>query len=136
MSCCCVFAFLELSPALTSAAFLSLPPPTLTHSLVQPAAPPLVSSEVLVETFEEGELISKYIGTDLKYNRKLADLGLHCYLKMLMKDNFIHADLVRAGGRVQIDSWKQHASWLWMACRGVTEGFEGRAAALAGSFYC
>ncbi|KAI3430417.1 hypothetical protein D9Q98_005012 [Chlorella vulgaris] len=62
-------------------------------SFPQPAAPPLVSSEVLVETFEEGELISKYIGTDLKYNRKLADLGLHCYLKMLMKDNFIHADL-------------------------------------------
>jgi hypothetical protein len=96
--CCCVFALFELSPALTSAAFLSLPPPILTHSLVQPAAPPLVSSEVLVETFEEGELISKYIGTDLKYNRKLADLGLHCYLKMLMKDNFIHADLVRGWG--------------------------------------
>lgn len=34
---------------------LSLPP--LPH--LQPADAPLVSSEVLVETFEEGELISK-----------------------------------------------------------------------------
>jgi aarF domain-containing kinase len=59
----------------------------------QPADAPLVSSEVLVETFEEGELISKYVGTDWKYNKQLADLGMHCYLKMLLKDNFIHADL-------------------------------------------
>ncbi|KAL4448975.1 hypothetical protein ABPG77_007692 [Micractinium sp. CCAP 211/92] len=62
-------------------------------SFPQPADAPLVSSEVLVETFEEGELISKYVGTEWKYNRKLADLGMHCYLKMLLKDNFIHADL-------------------------------------------
>jgi hypothetical protein len=50
---------------------------------------------VLVETFEEGELISQYVGKQGRYNRQLADLGLHCYLKMLIKDNFIHADLVR-----------------------------------------
>ena len=54
-----------------------------------------MSSEVLVETFEEGELISSYVGTTGPHNKKLADLGLHCYLKMLLKDNFIHADLVR-----------------------------------------
>lgn len=36
----------------------------------------------------------RYVGTPFPHNRKLADLGLHCYLKMLLKDNFIHADLV------------------------------------------
>lgn len=53
-----------------------------------------------METFEEGELISRYVGKQGRYNRQLADLGLHCYLKMLIKDNFIHADLV---GGVQGD---------------------------------
>jgi len=58
-----------------------------------PAARPLVASDVLVESFEEGRHISHYVGTPGRHNKKLADLGLHCYLKMLLKDNFIHADL-------------------------------------------
>ena len=75
-----------MPPSYTHAAsFLPCPP--------QPAASPLVHSEALVETFEEGELISKYVGTTGQYNKKLADLGLHCYLKRLLRDNFIHADL-------------------------------------------
>jgi hypothetical protein len=82
MSCSCVF--------LTA----RLPPSACLPARLQPADAPLVSSEVLVETFEEGELISSYVGTTGPHNKKLADLGLHCYLKMLLKDNFIHADLV------------------------------------------
>ena len=27
----------------------------------------------------------RYVGTRWKYNKQLADLGLHCYLKMLLK---------------------------------------------------
>ncbi|PSC73099.1 putative serine threonine-kinase abkC [Micractinium conductrix] len=90
-------------------------------SFPQPADAPLVSSEVLVETFEEGELVSTYIGTQGKHNRKLADLGLHCYLKMLLKDNFIHADLHPGNILVRLEepvpgglasrllgSWAQH----------------------------
>lgn len=39
----------------------------------KPAGAPLVSSDVLVETFEEGELITKYMhDTPGRYNKKLA----------------------------------------------------------------
>lgn len=58
-----------------------------------PASAPLIASDVLVESFEEGEHITKYLGTDGVHNKRLADLGMNCYLKMLLKDNFIHADL-------------------------------------------
>lgn len=58
-----------------------------------PAAPPLVTSDVLVESFEEGDHISSYLGTDGAHNKRLAYLGMTCYLKMLLRDNFIHADL-------------------------------------------
>ena len=27
----------------------------------------------------------RYVGTQWKYNKQLADLGMHCYLKMLLK---------------------------------------------------
>ncbi|KAK9843517.1 hypothetical protein WJX81_006871 [Elliptochloris bilobata] len=55
---------------------------------------PLVAPDVLVETFEQGRLISTYVNSpNNRYNKAVADLGLNCYLKMLLKDNFIHADL-------------------------------------------
>lgn len=43
----------------------------------RPAAAPLVSSDVLVETFEEGELITRYMETETpgRYNKKLAGEG-------------------------------------------------------------
>jgi aarF domain-containing kinase len=58
-----------------------------------PAAPSLVASDVLVESFEEGEHISKYLNTEYAHNKRLASLGMSCYLKMLLRDNYIHADL-------------------------------------------
>lgn len=55
---------------------------------------PLVESDVLVETFEEGDLISCYVKTPgYKFNEKIAETGMQLYLQMLLKDNFIHADL-------------------------------------------
>lgn len=68
-----------------------------------PAAPAMVSSTVLVETFEEGEHISKYVGTEYPFNKRLADLGMNCYFKMLLRDNFIHADLHPGNILVQLD---------------------------------
>lgn len=69
-----------------------------------PAARPMVASDVLVESFEEGDHISSYVGTECRHNKKLADLGLNCYLKMLIKDNFIHADLHPGNILVRLDS--------------------------------
>ncbi|KAK9817109.1 hypothetical protein WJX72_009682 [[Myrmecia] bisecta] len=55
---------------------------------------PLVAPDVLVETFEEGRLISNYVNNPgHRHSAALANLGLDCYLKMLLTDNFVHADL-------------------------------------------
>ena len=62
-------------------------------------------------------MLRRYIGTQGKHNRKLADLGLHCYLKMLLKDNFIHADLVSCPPlcRCMCACIKQIAKWRGQA---------------------
>ena len=62
----------------------------------------LVSTDVLVETFLEGQTLSAMIrddGTALEdpahvvRNAELANLGLRAFLTMLLHHNFIHADL-------------------------------------------
>jgi aarF domain-containing kinase len=58
-----------------------------------PAAEPLVASDVLVESFEEGDHISTFLERSSKHNKVLAGLGIGCYLKMLLQDNYIHADM-------------------------------------------
>ena len=58
---------------------------------------PLVKPDVLVESFEEGSLISTYVNQPGNRHRfSLAETGLTCFLQMLLTDNFIHA--VRGGG--------------------------------------
>lgn len=60
---------------------------------------PLVSQDVLVESFEDGDLISTFVNQPTyKHRNALAEAGLHCYLQMLLRDNFIHA--VSGGSRV------------------------------------
>jgi aarF domain-containing kinase len=57
---------------------------------------PLVAPGVLVETFEEGDLISGYVSDPEPGSFKhlfLAKTGLNLYMQMLIKDNFCHADL-------------------------------------------
>ncbi|XP_042429224.1 uncharacterized aarF domain-containing protein kinase 2-like [Zingiber officinale] len=58
---------------------------------------PLVHPSVLVETFEKGENVSRYIDDEYDGNsrikRDLAHIGTHALLKMLLVDNFIHADM-------------------------------------------
>lgn len=43
----------------------------------------------------QGRLISTYVDKPYLPHVKtaLADLGMNCFLKMLLKDNYIHADL-------------------------------------------
>ncbi|KAJ9526905.1 hypothetical protein QJQ45_017721 [Haematococcus lacustris] len=55
---------------------------------------PFVAKDVLVESFEDGALISTFVNQpDYKHRGMLAETGLTCYLQMLLRDNFIHADL-------------------------------------------
>jgi len=55
---------------------------------------PYVSRSVLVETFEEGVSLTDFMKTPKSREHKIAaNLGLKAFYKMLMYDNFIHADL-------------------------------------------
>ncbi len=51
--------------------------------------------QVLVETFEEGELVTHIIRAPAKaaYKPRLAELGSQTMLQMLLVDNLIHSDL-------------------------------------------
>lgn len=57
---------------------------------------PLVHPSVLVETYEQGESVMHYVD-ELEGNEPiknaLAHIGTHALLKMLLVDNFIHADM-------------------------------------------
>ena len=53
---------------------------------------PLVTPKVLVETFEQGQLIHSFVDNPHNpHNAELANIGRDCFLKMLLNDNFIHA---------------------------------------------
>lgn len=59
---------------------------------------PLVHPSVLVETFEQGENVLHYVGRleeegHEHFKNALAHIGTHALLKMLLVDNFIHADM-------------------------------------------
>ncbi|XAR53686.1 Cadmium-transporting ATPase [Bertholletia excelsa] len=57
---------------------------------------PLVHPAVLVETFEPGESVSYYVDELEGHSRiksALAHIGTHALLKMLLVDNFVHADM-------------------------------------------
>ncbi|XP_053110729.1 uncharacterized aarF domain-containing protein kinase 2 isoform X2 [Hemicordylus capensis] len=56
---------------------------------------PLVTRNILVETFEESEPISQYLHTEtvMELRQKIAKMGMDMLLKMVFVDNFVHADL-------------------------------------------
>ncbi|KAL9689612.1 hypothetical protein QQ045_009999 [Rhodiola kirilowii] len=57
---------------------------------------PLVHPAVLVETYEQGESVAHYVDGLEGHERlksALAHIGTHALLKMLLVDNFIHADM-------------------------------------------
>ncbi len=51
----------------------------------------LCSPSVLVETFEEGTLMTEMMNESKERRHQLAMLGLHAILKMVFIDNYIHA---------------------------------------------
>ncbi|KAK6917448.1 ABC1 atypical kinase-like domain [Dillenia turbinata] len=57
---------------------------------------PLVHPAVLVETCEQGDSVSRYVDElegHARIKAALAHVGTHALLKMLLVDNFIHADM-------------------------------------------
>lgn len=48
---------------------------------------------VLVETFEPGLSVAKFIRQPAPCNTKIVSIGVDTYLKMLLCDNFVHTDL-------------------------------------------
>ena len=66
----------------------------------------LVQPAVLVETFEEGASIAKFLqAEDSPYVRRvIADLGCKALLKMMLADNYVHADLHPGNILVRMDA--------------------------------
>ncbi|CAN6460316.1 unnamed protein product [Victoria cruziana] len=57
---------------------------------------PFVHPAVLVETYEHGKSVSHFVDEpdgDTRVKTALAHIGTHALLKMLLVDNFIHADM-------------------------------------------
>ncbi|XP_074533685.1 putative aarF domain-containing protein kinase 2 isoform X1 [Halichoeres trimaculatus] len=56
---------------------------------------PFVTRTILVETFEESEPISNYLGSEIpqEVKQRIARMGVDTMLKMVFIDNFVHGDL-------------------------------------------
>jgi aarF domain-containing kinase len=72
--------------------------------------PGFETESVLIETWEPGESVAKYIRQPSPFNTQIVALGVDCYLKMLLADNFVHTDLhpgnimVRVRGSDHVDT--------------------------------
>jgi aarF domain-containing kinase len=75
---------------------VSLAPPSLHPSFPEPIMH-LCRPTVLVESFEHGEMLSSFLGKNYRgskrFRRKLASVGMTAFLKMILVDNYTHADL-------------------------------------------
>lgn len=81
---------------------------------------PFVTRSVLVETFEESEPISKYMGSDVPagIKERIARMGVDLLLKMVFVDNFVHGDLhpgniLVQGGRGEAPQDRATLTDLW-----------------------
>lgn len=55
--------------------------------------PGFETASVLIETFEPGRSVARYIANPAPFNTQIVALGVDAYLKMLLQDNFVHTDL-------------------------------------------
>lgn len=53
----------------------------------------LVSEGVLVESFEAGDAVSRYIQAPESINSSIVSAGVEIYLKMLLQEGFVHSDM-------------------------------------------
>ncbi|KAJ8249807.1 hypothetical protein COCON_G00230230 [Conger conger] len=81
---------------------------------------PFVTSNVLVETFEESEPISNFLSPDVpdEVKRRIARMGVDTLLKMIFVDNFVHGDLhpgniLVQGGRGALPPGRTTLTDLW-----------------------
>ncbi|XP_039025583.1 probable serine/threonine-protein kinase abkC isoform X3 [Hibiscus syriacus] len=77
---------------------------------------PLVHPAVLVETYEQGESVAHYVDGFEGHDRiktKLAHIGTHALLKMLLVDNFIHADMHPGNILVRVSQSKSSRKQLF-----------------------
>lgn len=81
---------------------------------------PLIAPEVLVETFEKGESISRWVekGPGATHNDELARLGSYALLQMLLVDNLVHADLHPGNILVRLEKpLPPRSAYVWVANR-------------------
>lgn len=97
---------------------------------------PLVHPAVLVETFEQGESVSHYVDELEGHTRlksALAHIGTHALLKMLLVDNFIHADMHPGNILVRVAQGKSTRKRLFKSKPHVVFLDVGMTAELSGS---
>ncbi|XP_062087364.1 uncharacterized protein LOC133794177 [Humulus lupulus] len=97
---------------------------------------PLVHPAVLVETFEQGESVSHYVDELEGHTRiksALAHIGTHALLKMLLVDNFIHADMHPGNILVRVGQSKSPRKRLFKSKPHVIFIDVGMTAELSGS---
>lgn len=84
------------------------------HLINFPRPLALSSEEVLIETFCEGKSIHNYLGSAHQgtkaFRKQVAYLGMVAFLKMLIDDNFIHADL-HPGNIIVVEHTKSKRFW-------------------------
>lgn len=71
---------------------------------------------VLVETFEYGEPISKYLNEKYSINKKIASIGINAYMKMMLIDHFIHADLHPGNILVKLNRDNDQVQLIFLDC--------------------
>eukprot|EP00019_Armaparvus_languidus_P012693 CAMPEP_0168582150 /NCGR_PEP_ID=MMETSP0420-20121227/1814_1 /TAXON_ID=498008 /ORGANISM="Pessonella sp." /LENGTH=422 /DNA_ID=CAMNT_0008616589 /DNA_START=506 /DNA_END=1770 /DNA_ORIENTATION=- len=77
-------------------------------NFAMPISPDLISNNVLVETYQQGIPLKKFLRSDdLSENHdlrgKIAKIGIDAYLRMLLIHNFVHADLHPGNILVQLE---------------------------------